>query len=127
MANCQAIECIHHRSSRRPRWNGCRTFPSADFARYSVSASSFGSTQMPLCAIRFVYGCVPDQRHQFLLEVSGGRLVKSVVELARIDQIVAVAAIDIDAVPFSLVESAIVSVSRWMQVFFTQSPVRPFG
>lgn len=70
---------------------------------------------------------LPDQRHQFLLEVSGGRLVKSVVELARIDQIVAVAAIDIDAVPFSLVESAIVSVSRWMQVFFTQSPVRPFG
>lgn len=70
---------------------------------------------------------LPDQRHQFLLEVSGGRLVKSVVDLARIDQIVAVAAIDIDAVPFSLVESAIVSVSRWMQVFFTQSPVRPFG
>jgi hypothetical protein len=51
-----AIECIHH--FRRPRKNGCRTFPLADFARYSISASSFGSTQMPLCAIRFLYGCI---------------------------------------------------------------------
>src|ERR1700704_2832908 len=40
-----------HRSSRRPLKNGCRTFPSADFARYSISASSSGSTQIPLCAI----------------------------------------------------------------------------
>ncbi|MGY3464448.1 hypothetical protein ACVWWR_004290 [Bradyrhizobium sp. LM3.2] len=38
--------------------NGCRTFPSPDFARYSISASSFGSTQVPLCAILFVYGWV---------------------------------------------------------------------
>lgn len=29
-------------------------FPSADFARYSISARSFGSTQLPLCAMRFV-------------------------------------------------------------------------
>src|SRR3954454_2869836 len=42
-----------HRSSRRPLKNGCRTLPSADFALYSISASSSGSTQMPLCAIFF--------------------------------------------------------------------------
>jgi len=32
-------------SPRRPLKNGCRTFPSADFARYSISASSSGSTR----------------------------------------------------------------------------------
>ena|ERR1700722_14355667 len=48
-----AVESIHHRSSRKPLKNGCRTFPSADFALYSISANSFGSTQMPLWAIRF--------------------------------------------------------------------------
>jgi hypothetical protein len=32
--------------------------PSADFARYSISARSFGSTQMPLCAIHFAKACV---------------------------------------------------------------------
>jgi hypothetical protein len=37
-----------HRSSRRPLNNGCRTLPSADLARYSISASNSGSTQMPL-------------------------------------------------------------------------------
>jgi hypothetical protein len=47
-----------HKSSRTPLKNGWRTFPSADLARYSISASSFGSTQMPLWAIRFEYGCV---------------------------------------------------------------------
>lgn len=58
-AHCQKrSNVIHHRSSRRPRKNRCLTFPSADFARYSISASSFGSTQMRLCTIRFVYGCV---------------------------------------------------------------------
>lgn len=44
---------LHQRSSRNPLKNGCRTLPSADLARYSTSANSFGSTQMPLCAIRF--------------------------------------------------------------------------
>jgi hypothetical protein len=37
----------YSRSSRRPLKNGCRTLPSADFARYSISASNEGSTQMP--------------------------------------------------------------------------------
>src|ERR1700719_108584 len=37
----EAVESIHHRSSRKPLKNGCRTFPSADFALYSISANSF--------------------------------------------------------------------------------------
>src|SRR5438105_98185 len=49
---------VHYRSSRRPLKNGCRTFPSADFARYSISASNDGSTQIPRCAIFLAYGCV---------------------------------------------------------------------
>ena len=40
-----------HKSSRMPLKKGWRTLPSADFARYSISASSDGSTQMPRCAI----------------------------------------------------------------------------
>jgi hypothetical protein len=38
--------------------NGRRTFSSADFAGYSISARSFGSTQTPPCTMRFVLGCV---------------------------------------------------------------------
>jgi hypothetical protein len=34
------------------------TLPRADFARYSISANNFGSTQMPLSAIRFAYAFV---------------------------------------------------------------------
>jgi hypothetical protein len=41
-------------SSRRPRKKGCRTFPSLDLARYSISARSCGSTQMPRWAILLV-------------------------------------------------------------------------
>jgi hypothetical protein len=40
-----------HKSSRMPLKKGWRTLPSADFARYSISANSDGSTQMPRCAI----------------------------------------------------------------------------
>jgi hypothetical protein len=40
-----------HKSSRMPLKKGWRTLPSAGFARYSISASSDGSTQMPRCAI----------------------------------------------------------------------------
>src|SRR5581483_7798906 len=54
----EAVVGVHHKSSRRPRKKGWRTFPSADFARYSISARSLGSTQMPLCAMRVAYGCV---------------------------------------------------------------------
>jgi hypothetical protein len=42
-----------HRSSRMPLKTGWRTLPSADFARYSISASNEGSTQTPRCAILF--------------------------------------------------------------------------
>jgi hypothetical protein len=37
---------------------GCRTLPSADFARYSVTASSLGATHLPRWAIVLVQGCV---------------------------------------------------------------------
>src|SRR5882724_6195764 len=40
-----------HRSSRMPLKKEWRTLPLADFARYSISASSDGSTQMPRWAI----------------------------------------------------------------------------
>jgi hypothetical protein len=64
---------LHYRSSRRPLKKGCRTLPSSDLARYSISAFSCGSTQMPLCAMRLVYGCV--------LRTSGvNRLRKSVAD-----------------------------------------------
>src|SRR6478736_5673463 len=42
----------HHKSSRKPLKKGCLTLPSADFARYSISASSSGSTQIPRWAMR---------------------------------------------------------------------------
>ncbi len=45
-----------YKSSRGPLKTGCRTLPSADFARYSISASSSGSTQMPRCAIFLAKG-----------------------------------------------------------------------
>jgi hypothetical protein len=46
----RSVVNFHHRSSRRPLKNGCRTFPSTDFARYSISASNDGSTHMPRCS-----------------------------------------------------------------------------
>jgi hypothetical protein len=43
-----------HKSSRRPLKTGWRTLPSADFARYSISANKVGSTQMPALRRRFM-------------------------------------------------------------------------
>jgi hypothetical protein len=40
-----------HKSSPMPLKKGWRTLPSADFARYSISANSDGLTQTPRCAI----------------------------------------------------------------------------
>ena len=53
--------------------------------------------------------------------------VKTVVDLAGIDQVVALAPAEIDAIePVGLqAKPAIGSVSRWVQVFFTQSLPRP--
>jgi hypothetical protein len=53
-SGCRDDRPSHATSWRQSLYRGCRTLPSADFARYSISASSSGSTQMPLCAIRFV-------------------------------------------------------------------------
>jgi hypothetical protein len=47
---------------------------------------------------------LPDQRLQFLLEVSGGSLVEAVVDLACVEQVIALAAADIDAVPLGSIE-----------------------
>src|SRR3954447_20083195 len=48
------VNATTHRSSRSPLKTGCRTLPSADLARYSISASSSGSTQTPRCAMRLL-------------------------------------------------------------------------
>jgi len=45
-----------------------------------------------------------DQRHQTLAQLSGGVLVEAMVDLARVNQILALAASEIDAVPFLAVE-----------------------
>ena len=96
---------ISKRSSRRPRKIGCRTFPSADFARYSISASSFGSTQMPLCATRFLKACVfRTNGFQALPQVGGRDLVEAVVDLARVDEIAALAPADEEPVPLAPVQ-----------------------
>jgi hypothetical protein len=49
-----------------------------------------------------------------------------VIDLAGVNQLVALAAVEIDAVPSLAVErKSIVSVSRWAQVFLTQLLPRP--
>ena len=45
-----------------------------------------------------------DQRFQSLLQVGRGRLIEPVVNLAGIDEVVTLAAAEIDAVPFAFVE-----------------------
>jgi hypothetical protein len=89
----------------QPLKNGCRTFPSADFARYSISARSFGSTQMPLCPIRRANACVfrtSGSRH--LPKVCGRGLVEAVVDLAGVDEVASLAAADVEPVPFRAVQ-----------------------
>ena len=70
-----------------------------------------------------------DQRIQPRLQVRGRGLVETVVDLAGVDEIVALAATDVDAVPLALVEceAAMVSVSRCAQVFLTQLFPRPLA
>ena len=88
-----------------PLKNGCRTFPSADFARYSISASNSGSTQMrPVRDLLCVGLRLADQRREPLAQFGGRSLVEAVVDLAGVDQVLALAAADIDAVPFVAVE-----------------------
>ena len=45
-----------------------------------------------------------DQRRQALAQIGGGCLVEAVVDLAGVDQVLALAAAEIDAVPFVAVE-----------------------
>lgn len=49
--------------------------------------------------------CLPDQRLEALLQVGRGGLVETVVDLAGVDQVIALAAPEVvDAVPFALFE-----------------------
>ena len=80
-----------HRSPRKPLKNGWRTLPSADFARYSISANSSGSTQMPRCAIFLIGLRLPDKRLEASLQLLGRRGVKAVVDLSGVDQILTLA------------------------------------
>lgn len=63
------------------------------------------------------------------MQVGRGCLVEAMVDLAGIDEILALAPAEIDAVPLlpSSANPAMVSVSRCAQVFLTQSLLRPFG
>ena len=90
---------LRYRSSRMPLKNGCRTLPSADLARYSISAESDGST--PDATVRDLFRIrlsLADQRVQSCLHLLGGRRVKTLVDLAGIDQFLAPAPADVDAV-----------------------------
>src|SRR6185312_12244505 len=58
----------------------------------------------PVCDALGVGLCLTDQRLQPFLQVGRGSFVEAVVDLARVDQIVALAPAHIDAVPLSLVE-----------------------
>jgi hypothetical protein len=68
-----------------------------------------------------------DRWRQPLLQIGGGGLVEAVVDLAGVDQVLALAAADMEAVPVVAVEAApaILSLSRWAQVFFTRLRLRP--
>jgi hypothetical protein len=81
--------------------NGWRTWPSADFARYSISASSDGSTHN--APVRDLFGVglgLTDQRSESGLQIPGGCAVEAMVDLAGIDQVLAFLPPDIDSVEF---------------------------
>src|ERR1700709_471491 len=88
-----------------PRKNGGPAFPSADFARYSISASSFGSTQMPLCATRFLKACVfRTNGSRRFRRSAAGRSSKPLVHLARVEEVAPIAPADEEPVPLAPVE-----------------------
>lgn len=95
----EAIEGVHHRSSRSPLKKGCRTFPSADFARYSISTNTLGPPRRPCVRSACRRLRSADQRLQPLLQVGRRDLVEAVVDLAGIDEVLALAPSEIDAVP----------------------------
>ena len=63
-----------------------RLRPSADFARYSISASYPNSPVCDLPRVRLVFS---DKRLHPQLQIFGGCRIKAKIDLARIDQIVA--------------------------------------
>jgi hypothetical protein len=72
---------------------------------------------------------LPDKRLQTLAQVGGRDLVEAVVDLAGVDQVVALSPFDVEAVPLRAVEreAGDGQGSRWAQVFLTQSLLRPLG
>src|ERR1700757_5108320 len=82
----------HQRSSRMPLKNGCRTLPSADFARYSISASKDGSTQIPRCDPLGIGLRFSDQRFETRLEILRGNAVETMVDFSGIGQSLAASA-----------------------------------
>lgn len=71
--------------------------PSADFARYSISANNSGSIPDALVCNPLCVGlCLADQRRQSFAQIGSGCLVEAVIDLTRIDQVVALAAGEID-------------------------------
>ena len=84
-----------HGSSRKPRKNGCRTFPSADFARYLIRRAR----NLLRESLR-----LPDERREAPFQVGGQDLVEAVIALAGIDKVVALAPADVEPVPPVAVE-----------------------
>jgi len=71
----------------------------------AISARSFGSTQMPLWAVRLAQGCVSRiNGFNRFCKSAAETFVEAVIDLAGVNQIVSVATADVDAVPFFFVE-----------------------
>ena len=81
--------------------NGCLTLPSADFARYSISVSSFGSTVGDPLGVGLR---LPDERLQPSPELRRPRLVEAMIDLAGIDEIVGLASADVEAIPLGAIQ-----------------------
>jgi len=86
------------------RLKGWRTFSSADFARCSSQRLAWAR---PKCLVGDPLGVglgFSDQRRQALAQLGERLLVEAVVDHAGMDQIIALATADIDAVPVVAIE-----------------------
>jgi transposase-like protein len=128
------IEALADHRSRPDRvWNRIQVLPQtpekgmADFSLRRLRTVLDLREQLgfdpdaPVCDALGVRLCFPDQGLQSLLQIGGGSLVEAMVDLARVDEILALAPADIDAVPLPLVERETRDSQR------LPSLVRPFG
>jgi hypothetical protein len=93
-----------------PLKKGWRTLPSADFARYSI----FGQQRRlyPNSPVRDLLGIglvFSDQRLHSQLQILGGCRVKAMIDLAGIDQVVALPPSKVEPFKFA----AIKRIRRW--------------